>query len=87
MHVKKPKMGEYQEIPNEHQLWVNLSSLDEGNLFSQLPRLISKMFEVNVTDENDEPVDEFDFTLASDYTWRIKIYLQMLEEIKQLEPG
>jgi hypothetical protein len=51
------RMGDAQE--NEHQLWVNLSSLGDGNIFAILPQLMKKMLDVGDGGifADDEPYD------------------------------
>jgi hypothetical protein len=71
------RMGDAQE--NEHQLWVNLSSLGDGNIFAILPQLMKKMLDVGDGGifADDEP---YDLVLPSDDTWQTKIYYKLVEQ-------
>lgn len=63
---------------NEHQLWVNLSAIAEGNLSGVLPRLIREMLGSELAGR---PLfeDGFEMTLPSDFEWRTKVYYRLLE--------
>ncbi|GJQ86999.1 hypothetical protein Trydic_g12582 [Trypoxylus dichotomus] len=63
---------------NEHQLWVNLSALTEGNLSGMLPRLIKEMLGSDPFIRDD--LDNFEITLPSDFEWRTKVYYRLLEK-------
>nr|XP_022919919.1 uncharacterized protein LOC111428573 isoform X2 [Onthophagus taurus] len=69
-------MDQGMEIGNEHQLWVNLSSLTEGNIGGVLPKLIQEMLG-NIENENVEQ-ELFEITLPSDDEWRNKMYQKLL---------
>lgn len=63
---------------NEHQLWVNLSSLGDGNIFALLPQLTKKMLDSeNGCFNSDEP---YDLVLPSDDEWQTKIYYKLVEK-------
>ena len=70
-------MGDAQE--SEHQLWVNLSSLGDGNIFAILPQLMRKMLDVEGGGmfRDEEP---YDFVLPSDDEWQTKIYYKLVEK-------
>ncbi|XP_050509383.1 uncharacterized protein LOC126886472 isoform X3 [Diabrotica virgifera virgifera] len=64
----------------DHTLWVNLSSLGDGNVFAVLPRLMEQMFSDNLIDD----IEDFtDVILPSDATWQAKIYYQLVEKQRQ----
>lgn len=64
--------------PNEHQLWVNLSSLGEGSIFSALPDLMKKMLDAD--QETAADAEPYDLILPSDDTWQTKIYYKLVEK-------
>ncbi|KAF5286182.1 hypothetical protein FQR65_LT12940 [Abscondita terminalis] len=74
-------MEELETFSNEHQLLINLSSTEEGNIFAQLPKILSKMLSVEFL-ESEGLEDEFNMVLASDYTWRMGIYFKLLKKIR-----
>lgn len=63
---------------NEHQLWVNLSSLGDGSIFSALPDLMKKMLEAD--QESAVAAEPYDLILPSDDTWQTKIYYKLVEK-------
>nr|XP_015839700.1 PREDICTED: uncharacterized protein LOC659893 isoform X3 [Tribolium castaneum] len=59
----------------QHQLWVNFSSLNEGNLSAAvLPRLMAEMVDGVFGEE------PFDLVLPSDDVWQTKIYYKLVEK-------
>ncbi|XP_056648560.1 uncharacterized protein LOC130453009 isoform X2 [Diorhabda sublineata] len=71
-------MGDTEDNP--HALWVNLSSLGEGNVFAVLPQLMQQMLNNNVFEDME---DFADVVLPSDETWQTKIYYQLVEKQRQ----
>lgn len=63
---------------NEHQLWVNLSSLGDGSIFSALPDLMKKMLDADQAIAAD--AEPYDLILPSDDTWQTKIYYKLVEK-------
>lgn len=67
------------EISDElNELWVNLSSLGEGNVFAQWPEILKKMLNSEQIGEGLTDDFNFDYTLPSNLQWRTKIYLKLL---------
>lgn len=67
------------EITDElNELWVNLSSLGEGNLFTQWPEILKNMLSSEQIGEDSSEDFNFDYTLPSNLQWRTKIYLKLL---------
>lgn len=82
--VQKLTMEEEErQMPNEHQLWVNLSSLGDGNVFAYL----SKLMEQLLSDEygGEEGNENYDLVFPSDEAWKTKIYLKMLAKQRMME--
>ncbi|CAG9859365.1 unnamed protein product [Phyllotreta striolata] len=71
-----------EEPADTNALWVNLSSLGDGNIFAVLPQIIKQMMNDSLT----MAVDDFDdVVLPSDETWRTKIYYQLVEKQRQID--
>ncbi|XP_076252212.1 uncharacterized protein LOC143191222 isoform X1 [Rhynchophorus ferrugineus] len=68
--------------PRDHQLWVNLSSLGEGNIFATLPMIVKK-FLLDGTGDMDE--EFYDLILPSDNEWQTKIYYKLVEKQRMME--
>lgn len=68
-------MDELGASAGEHQLWVNLSSLGEGNVFAYLNKIMERLIAENPSYQSE---DKLEVTLPSDYEWRTKIYLKLL---------
>lgn len=71
-----------QPVAKEHQLWVNLSSLGEGNVFALLPQMLKKM--VAEIECKQEWTQFFKVTLPSDFDWRTTVYFRMLDKKKKI---
>lgn len=75
--------NEIDQVNDQNQLWVNISSLSEGNVFALLPNILREMLG---TDLNDTELDEnFQITLPSNYEWRSKNYIKLLDKQKAKE--
>lgn len=75
--------NEMDKVNDQNQLWVNISSLGEGNVFAQLPNILKEMLG---TDLNDAELDEnFEITLPSNYEWKTKLYVKLLAKQKATE--
>lgn len=72
--------NEIDQLDDQNQLWVNISSLGAGNVFALLPDILKEMLG---SDLNDTDLDEsFQITLPSNYEWRLKNYLKLLGKQK-----
>lgn len=76
-------MEKDEENTNEHQLWISLSSLGDGNVFAYLPKLMEKLIADKLVEDGLE--DNYDLVFPSDETWRTKIYLKMLAKQRLVE--
>lgn len=71
-----------EETTDTNTLWVNLSSLGEGNIFEVLPQIMKQMMAESMI----ATIDDFnDVILPSDETWQTKIYYQLVEKQRQVD--
>ncbi|CAH0552622.1 unnamed protein product [Brassicogethes aeneus] len=71
------------ETGSDHQLWVNLSALGDGNVFGLLPDLMKRMLsDCDTSDVDDEYCDVI---LPSDDEWRTKVYYKLVERQRLMD--
>lgn len=64
------------------KLWVNLSSMGEGNIFAVLPQLMKQMLSEDMFNIEEEFVDVI---LPSNDAWQTKIYYKLVEKQRMID--
>lgn len=64
------------------KLWVNLSSMSEGNIFAVLPQLMKQMLSDDMFNIDDNFVDVI---LPSNDAWQTKIYYKLVEKQRLID--
>ncbi|XP_019865526.1 uncharacterized protein LOC109594730 isoform X2 [Aethina tumida] len=67
----------------DHQLWVSLNALGEGNVFEALPDIMKNM--MAECELNDVDGEFFDVVLPSDDEWKTKIYYKLVEKQRLMD--
>lgn len=64
------------------KLWVNLSSMGNGNIFAVLPQLMKQILSDDMFDIDDNFVN---IILPSNDAWQAKIYYKLIETQRLLD--
>lgn len=64
------------------KLWVNLSSMGEGNIFAVLPQLMKQMLSEDMFNIEEDFVDVI---LPSNDAWQTKIYYKLVENQRMID--
>lgn len=79
----KEMMKANNNMSKQHQLWLTLSALGDGNIFAVLPELIENMLYSDISLVSAGIPESFSIVFPSDSKWQNKIYLQLVEKQRQ----